>query len=484
MKGTKKSFIKGIGYIAIAKYSGIIINLLITSILARILTPSDFGMVAIATVFIVFFSLLSDMGIAPAIIQFKQLTKEDFASIFGFTFWIALFLSLLFYLISPLIAQFYVEPKLTNICRILSLQIFFATLNIVPQALLLREKKFNVIAIRNITIQVICGIFAIIWAYNGGSIYALLVSPVVGTGLALLVNTMCMKIRISLLFSTTPIKLISSYSIYQFLFNFVNYFGRNLDKIIIGKVISVSSLGYYEKSYRLMQMPIENINGVIAPVLHPYLSDCQNDLNKMHSIYNKMTKILLTIGFLMAGILFMCSRELVLIVFGEQWEAAVPCFRILSLSVATQISTVSIGSFLQACNQTKLLFKLGLLNVVIAIIGLLVSACIFHSIEAISVAFVITAFISAINSFYAIYHFCFQANLRYLLCISVKPVIVLLIMILVSVLLNIAQIETNQFLSLFLKLLIYGSISFIYLIYFTDYQISAKIKNLNLTKYK
>lgn len=453
----RASFVKGIGYIAVAKYSGIVIGLVITSILARILTPSDFGMIAIATVFIVFFSLLSDMGIAPAIIQFKQLTKNDFSSIFGFTFWIGLLLALLFYWLSPKIALFYSEPKLISICRILSLQIFFVTLNIVPQTLLLREKKFNIVAIRNVIIQALCGILAVIWACNGGGIYALLVSPILGSGLALVVNVIYMKLRIRLTFSTAPIRCIFSYSVYQFLFNFVNYFGRNLDKIIIGKTISVSSLGYYEKSYRLMLLPIENINGVIAPVLHPYLSDCQNDLNKLHSLYNQMTKILITVGCLVSGSLFLCSRELILLVFGEQWEAAVPCFRILSLSVATQISTVSIGSFMQACNRTKLLFKLGLLNVVNAIIGLLIAAFIFGSIEAISVAFVITAFISAINSFYAIYHYCFHSKLNMLIHISVKPLIILVTFILITLLLNSISFGFESFtMSLILKLFICG----------------------------
>ena len=98
----RKSFLRGLAFIAVTKYSGILVNLLVTSILARLLSPADFGVVAISTVFIMFFSLLGDMGIGPAIIQFKQLSHDDFCSIFGVSFWMALVLASLFFCVFPL----------------------------------------------------------------------------------------------------------------------------------------------------------------------------------------------------------------------------------------------------------------------------------------------------------------------------------------------------------------------------------------------
>lgn len=282
-------FLKGVAFIAAARYSGILVNLLVTSILARLLLPVDFGVIAISTVFIVFFSFLSNFGIGPAIIQFKQLTQDDFRSIFGMSFWVAVVLAFAFFLLAPLIAFFYEQPILTNICRWLSLQVFFTTFNIVPNSLLLREKKFNIIAYRNVSIQLLCGTLAVWAAFTGWGIYALIITPILSAIITLIVNVYYMKLSIRFKPDIAPMKLIFSYSVYQFLFDLVNYFGRNLDKLIIGKFINVAQLGYYEKSYRLMLMPIENINGVLSPVLLPYLSESQNNLGKILLVYSRMT---------------------------------------------------------------------------------------------------------------------------------------------------------------------------------------------------
>lgn len=173
---SKKKFFKDVSYIAATKYSGIILSIIITALLARVLTPEDYGNVAIATVFIVFFTMLGDMGIAPAIVQFKKLSKIDIESIFGFSFWVALLLSIGFFFASNFISNYYSQPILSNICKILCGQIFFTVLNIVPNALLTREKKFKTIAIRNVSIQITVGVLAIYFAYQGIGVYALLIA--------------------------------------------------------------------------------------------------------------------------------------------------------------------------------------------------------------------------------------------------------------------------------------------------------------------
>lgn len=162
------------------------------------------------------------------------------------SFWVAVVLAFAFFLLAPLIAFFYEQPILTNICRWLSLQVFFTTFNIVPNSLLLREKKFNIIAYRNVSIQLLCGTLAVWAAFTGWGIYALIITPILSAIITLIVNVYYMKLSIRFKPDIAPMKLIFSYSVYQFLFDLVNYFGRNLDKLIIGKFINVAQLGYYE----------------------------------------------------------------------------------------------------------------------------------------------------------------------------------------------------------------------------------------------
>lgn len=474
---TKKSFFKGVAFIAAAKYSGIIVSLIVTSILARILSPADFGVVAIATVFIVFFSLLSDLGIGPAIIQFKQLTRDDFRSIFGLSFWMAILLSLLFVATSPFIASFYGRPILINVCSWLSLQSFFTTLNIVPNALLLRERKFDVIAYRNVSIQVFCGALAVWAAYSEWGIYALILNPILSAFITLIVNVYYMKLSMRIIPRMAPIKLIFSFSAYQFLFNFVNYFGRNLDKLIIGKAINVEQLGYYEKSYRLMQLPIQNINGVFDPVLLPYLSESQNDWGRIHSIFDRMTRILFYISLPLTAMLLSCSREIILVLFGNQWLAAVPCFTILSISVATQIPICPVGGILQACNQTKLLFNLGNQNVAMALMGLIIATFAFGTIESIATAFVITAAMVAVNTFHTVYGKCFHSSARKIPRMIWRPFVLSILMIVV--LKGIEYLIPMHFLvSLFVKGTIGLLMTFVFFQNFTDYKIFSILKQI------
>lgn len=478
----RKNFFKDVFYSGIAKYSSIVITLLVTSVLARILEPSDFGLVALATVFITFFNLISDFGIATAIVQFKDLSDKDLSSIFGWTFWLAILLGGSFYLLTPLIASFYNNSCLISICKLLSLQVLFATLNIVPNALLLKHKLFSIVAIRTFWVQLICGFIAIASALNGLGLYSLLISPVLGIFLNFLVNEYYMKIPIVLFPSLLSLKKIFSFSIFQFLFNFVNYIGNNLDKMIIGKSFSMSGLGFYEKAYRLEQMPAQTIIGVIAPVLHPYLSDYQNDKCKILNIYNKSNYFLLSISFPISAFCLICARELVLIIFGTQWEESISYFAIISFSVATQLATVHTSAVLQSCNKTKLLFMMGFANVIIALTSVLIGAFVFKSIISICICGVCSAILCAILTYEVTYRFCFNISPKHIFKYSIKPIACYFVIGIVGHIISDYIVYFPLFFSIFIKSLIWFVITFSFLQFFTDIKpitILKRFKMLN-----
>ena len=162
----KQEMIRGIFWTAVQKYSGLIVQIIVTAILARLLTPEDFGVVAIATVLIAFFTLFTDMGIGSAIIQKQDLTQEDLNSIFSFTIWGGILLAVLFFWAAYLIGAFYKEDSLVLICQLLSVNLLFAAWNIVPNALLNKNKRFKFIAERTLSLQVICGIISVFAAYH------------------------------------------------------------------------------------------------------------------------------------------------------------------------------------------------------------------------------------------------------------------------------------------------------------------------------
>ena len=352
----KHQLFSGVFYTALAKYSGIIISLVVAGILARLLSPDDFGVVAIATVIIAFFNLFTDMGISPAIVQHKSLTKEELSDIFSFTVWTGIGISILFFAASWLIAGYYGSGILRTLCQLLSVNLFFASANIVPGALFYRNKEFKFIAVRSFIIQIAGGAGAITAALCGAGLYALIINPILSSILIFVISYQRYPQRLRFTSGLKVLRKIFSYSAYQFLFNVINYFSRNLDKLLIGKYMSLSALGYYEKSYRLMMLPLQNITQVITPVMHPIFSDFQNDKEKLATSYERIVRFLSFIGLPLSVLLFFTAEEVTLIIFGDQWLPSVPVFRILSLSVGIQIILSSSGSIFQAAGDTRSLF--------------------------------------------------------------------------------------------------------------------------------
>ena len=399
----KRELLYGFFWSAVEKYSGILTSIVITMILARLLSPKEYGIVAIATVIISFLQIFCTMGIAPAIIQRDDLSSNNLDSIFTFSFIIGLFWGIVFFFSSGIIANIYEEASLSTICKILSIQVFFSALNIVPNALMSKNKRFKELARRTFALQVTSGFFSILLAWNDGGVYALLVSPIFSAIGVFIWNRMYYKVSIRFDINLKPIKKIFSLSFYQFLFDFSNYFSRNLDKIIIGKYIGISPLGIYEKSYRLMQLPLNNISFVISPVLQPVLKCLQNDHEELNRKYLKLVKFIASLSFPLGISLAGCANGIIHLFYGSQWEAATPIFEVLALSLPLQMILSTSGAICLICNNTKMQFLLGVRNTITTISIFFVAAFIFKTLIAIAWAWTLTLLINFFISYMLLY---------------------------------------------------------------------------------
>ena len=404
--------VSGIFYTAIAKYSGVVVSLVVTAILARILTSEDFGIVAVATIIIAFFSMISDMGIAPAIIQNKQLDNEDLNNIFSFTIWSGIAFMLIFIASAWGIASYYKSEILIPICHILSVNLFFSSANIVPNALLQKNKRFKFIGIRSLSVQIAGGTAAVVAALSGAGLYALLINPVFSSISLFFINYSQYKMRAKFTFGWTSLKKIFGYSAYQLGFNVINYFSRNLDKLLMGRHLGMSELGYYEKSYRLMMYPLQLIPNVVSPVMHPIFSEMQDDLKKLSDSYLEIVKILAFIGFPLSVFLVCTSSELILLLFGNQWEPSVSVFQILSITVSLQIILSTSGAIFQASNSTKALFWCGGITAAINIIAICIGVWGFETIDAIAWCISTSFTLNFIITYYIMYYKVFRLPWR------------------------------------------------------------------------
>lgn len=399
----KKEFLSGVFYTAAAKYSGILISLVVASILARLLTPEEFGIVGLATVIITFFNILGDIGIGPAVIQNKNLSADDLKGIHAFTTYFGASLATIFFLCSDLIADIYNDSNLAGVCKWLSLSIFFTCWGIVPLNLQYKLKKFKKIAVITLSVQLVSGSIACIFAIYGGGVYALVLQFVSSSILLSLLYNLCSELKWSFVIYKESLLKIKSFSSYQFLFNLLNYLSRNSDKLLIGKYIGLSQLGYYEKSYRLMMLPLQNITFVISPVLLPIFSTIQDDVSQVAQKYLKLIVPLEYLAFPLSVILYFCSPELILIIFGDQWKASILPLQVLSFTVAFQIIISTTGGIFQAIGETKRMFHSGCWGAFFIIGGFVIAIFFWKTVLAVCVGYLIAQIANVIQCFYSLF---------------------------------------------------------------------------------
>lgn len=480
MPSTKKELASGVLYTTIAKYSSTAVQLGVSAILARLLTPADYGVVTIATVFILFFNIISDIGIGPAIIQFKDLDRQDLCNIFSFTACAGSCMCILFFLSSWPIASYYNNDTLVPVCQWLSLAILFNCLNIVPQNLQYKRKRFRFTAIVSLSANIITAIMAICMAYCGFGVYTLVFQQISSVFIIFVAYYFQDKLTIVFKIDWAPLKRISSYSTYQFLFNFINYFSRNLDKLLVGRFVGIAPLGQYEKSYRLMMMPLQNITSVVTPVMQPIFSNFQNDLQVMAEKYIKLFAFLCCIGFPISILLFFSGKELVLLVFGNQWFDAIFPFRILALTVGFQIVNGTAGSIYQSANATRQLFISGCWCAFFMITSFVITIWVWNSINAVAIGFAIAQLLNSTQTYYLLFK-TLHYPIRKVLTTMIYPLVVSIVIGVVLFLICPYCDNLSMILSFIIKSVVVGVIWFVSFNYVGPYQ---GVLDVYLTKFR
>ncbi len=347
---------------ASASYICVVLQLVFNGILARMLTPEDYGIVAVVSVFTSFFTVLSNMGIGPAVIQNKTLTDDDISNIFSFNFYAAIVTALVFAVFSVPLSKFYDNHIYISIGCMLAISLFFHTMNVVPHSYLLKQKKFVSIGLRMVVVTVLSYGAAIVLAYFGYKYYALVWQAIIFAMMSFIWNYSVIRVKLKLKFSLSSVKKIFSFSVFQMGYSIINYFSKNLDNLIIGKFIGDSALGYYDKAYKVTLYPQNNLTNVITPALHPILSSHQNNMRYIYEKYMRVVRLLSLLGMFIGIYCYFAGSEVIGILFGRQWGASVPCITMLSLSIWAQVITASAQSIFQSAGNTKNMFICGVIT--------------------------------------------------------------------------------------------------------------------------
>jgi len=345
---------------------------IITALLARLLSPDDFGLLGMATVFTGFVSIFSEMGVSGALVQNQNADDRHYSSAFWLNIVVGIFLTLGFISLAPLVAGFYQKEQLQPILAALSLNFFLSAFTIIQQAILSKQMDFKSLAICEVTGVIVGGLVGIGFAFSGAGVWSLVYQSLTFN----LVNSILLWFfsswRPKFTFSMAAIKDIFSFSANITAFQIVNYFARNVDYLLIGKFLGTHWLGLYTLAFKLMMVPLQNISWVLAKVMFPALSKIQDDLPKVGEVYIKMLQLISVVTFPLMLILFIVAPQFIHVVYGEQWYPVIDLIRIFCFCGMMQSVATTVGTIFQALGRADVQFKMGLLGAAISTLAVII----------------------------------------------------------------------------------------------------------------
>lgn len=349
------------------------VQFVVQIILARLISPEEFGILALVMVFINLAQVFVQSGFNTALIQKKDADTLDFSSIFYLSLLIAGFFYLIMYTVAPVIADFYDSPELISVLRVLSLILFTGAFNSIQNAYVSKKLLFKKLFRSSIGATIISGVLGIIAAYQGAGIWALVIQQLANQLSVTIIMWFTVKWRPHLMFSFTRVKTLLSFSWKLLASSLLDVLYMDLRTLIIGRIYTASTLGYYNRGQQFPRLIVNNVNGSIQAVMLPALSVYQDDKERMKSFVRRS---IVTSSFLIFPMMIgmaVIAEPLVTLVLTETWLPAVPFLQIFSLSyMLMPIHTANLQA-INAMGRSDIFLKLEVIKKVLGLIVLAIS---------------------------------------------------------------------------------------------------------------
>lgn len=328
----KQKAVSGIVWTALQRYSTILIQFISGIILARLLTPYDYGCIGMLTIFMVLAQTFIDGGFGSALIQKKRPTEADYSSIFWWNMGMAVVMYAILFLCAPSIARFYKIPLLSDVLRVQGLILFIYAFNIIQQNQLRKKLNFKLISIVTIITSIMALSVTIWMAYSGFGVWSLVAQYMITAAIPAVVFWFTVKWRPQFVFSAKSFKELFGFGFYMFLTNLVNEFGKQIQGLLIGRIYNPATLGYYSKARSTERLASNSISQTISQVTYPLYAEAQDDKKMLSNMIKQTTSSLAYITFPMMFILILCAKPLFVLLYSDRWLPCVPYFQILCLS--------------------------------------------------------------------------------------------------------------------------------------------------------
>lgn len=395
LKVTKGFFWSAVDYVSVQA-----IQFFISIIIARLVAPSAYGVIVMVQVFVSFAQLFIDSGLKNALIQKKDRTDIDFYTMFIFNLGVALFFYAVLFIVAPYIADFYNQPVLADLTRVIGLSMVLSSLSITQLARLQILLDFKTQAKARVLSVIISGIIGIGCAYHGMEVWALAIQGVVGAFVTSVLLMYFSRWMPRWRFSYQSFKHLAIFGSKLLFGNILTMFYIQITNLIIGKVYTPAQLAYYNRGFALSQLPSTSIVGVISQTVFPIYCELQSDKRNLLVAYNKYTRLSCLIIFPVLSIVGVFAFPLTIVLLTERWVGMAEYLSIFCLVFSFYPIFTNGGQIVMAVGQAGLLAKAVVVKRIIAFSLLVVTLPI--SVKLVAWGLVLSNFLEMIISMYCV----------------------------------------------------------------------------------
>lgn len=328
----KAKTLSGMIWSFIQRFGTMIISFVSNIVLARLLTPDDYGTIGMLMIFIAVANTFVDGGFGSALIQKKDPTKEDYSTIFWWNMFLSIVLYGVLFLCAPAVARFYDLPLLAQVLRVQGLVLILNALSIIQQNQLRKQLKFKRLASVTVVSALLSASIAIYLAFKGWGVWALVAQQLMMSGFNALLLWIINKWYPNFIFSKQSFKQLFGFGGYILSSNLINTLCNNLQGLLIGKFFSPATLGYYTQARKLEEIASTSLSTIVDQVSYPVLAKFQEDKLQLTSV---LRKLILSIAFItlpLMILLIFIAEPLIVLLYSAKWISSVPYFKILCIA--------------------------------------------------------------------------------------------------------------------------------------------------------
>ena len=373
MSSLKKETIRGVTWTTIERITTYVIQFVISIIIARIISPEDFGIVGMLSLFMSLSATLLDSGFTSALIRKQERTNIDYCTAFHFNVVIGAFLYGVLFCAAPAIAKFYNTPILTTVTRVYCITLFINSLTIVQTAKFNIELNFRIQSLITIFTTVLTGIIGVFLAYGGFGIWTLVFHSIASSSIRCILIWWFAKWSPKFIFSWKSFTDLFGFGSKLLVSSIINTIYVNIHTLIIGKIFTSSEVGYYNRANQFSLLPSQSTTEIITKVAFPVLSKLQEDKSKLMHAYSLILVIPLFFLFPILIAMSIMSEEIVVVLIGEKWIPCVPYMQVLCIGYMFYPLTHINLNLLYVRGRSDLVLKLEVIKKPIAFAILIVS---------------------------------------------------------------------------------------------------------------